>query len=86
MEPTLRAGQSVLVDAHAYRTARPSPGDVVVARHPEHAELWMIKRVQRLVDSRVFVIGDRSDSSTDSRDFGPIPSTYILGRVTSVLT
>jgi len=48
MEPTLRAGDRVLVLKAAYWLRTPRPGDVVVFRHPDEAvsgEADLIKRV-----------------------------------------
>lgn len=40
---------------------------------------------QRVPDSHLFVLGDNLPVSGDSRDFGPIPSTSVEGKVVAVL-
>ena len=76
MEPALPAGTTVLVDPRAVARV----GDVVVARHPEQA-LVVIKRLEQLLpDGRLFLRGD-GPVSTDSRDYGPLPSDALLGVV-----
>jgi signal peptidase I len=45
MEPTLRAGDRVLVDRSAYRAAPPRIGDLVAALDPTDPKRWLIKRV-----------------------------------------
>ena len=55
------------------------PGDVVLFRHPTKGEL--IKIVDHLEDSGrlLFVTGLTADSF-DSRQFGPIPRSTVLGK------
>ncbi len=81
MVPTLVPGQTVLVDLRAYRSRDPHPGDIVLLRHPRDPELEKVKRVRSLEHGGVFVVGDNSEGSTDSRHFGPVSPEGILGRV-----
>lgn len=84
MLPLLKPGQEVLVNPRAYRQVPPCPGDIVVARHPYHTDLQLIKRVVAITDDgRCHLEGDNPNESTDSRTFGAIPVSTILGRVTS---
>jgi signal peptidase I len=119
MLPTLRPGDSVIVNKLAYRTGEPRRRDLVVIHRPGSGEL-MLKRIvglggdrvgiedgvlhvnghavresfldHRLVDSvyfgpvrvpagDVFVMGDQRSNSVDSRTFGPVGRSRILGRV-----
>ena len=119
MAPTLRPGDSVLVNKLAYRFGDPRRRDLVVLRRPRSGEL-MLKRIvgvggdrvgvedgvlhvngravgeafvnRRLVDSvyfgpvrvpsgAVFVMGDQRSNSLDSRTFGAVPRSRIVGRV-----
>ncbi|MEE2758183.1 MAG: nickel-type superoxide dismutase maturation protease [Myxococcota bacterium] len=82
MLPTLAPDDHVLVDPSAYGTAMPSSGDIVIARHPYQA-VFVIKRIGRVEDSAVELVGDNPRSSTDSRIYGLIPVERVLGRVTS---
>lgn len=81
MEPALRPGDRVFVDASSYRRALPRPGDVVVAPIPGAAET-MVKRVWAVLsDGRVDLRGDNPAASTDSRQLGLVPAVSLRGKV-----
>lgn len=40
----------------------------------------MVKRVAFVEDGRVVVLGDAPEASTDSRTFGPVAVTLVVGR------
>lgn len=81
MAPTLYPKQQVLMD--------PEPPlileDDIVVCQPPTSELYMIKRVVMIEDGRYFVQGDNREMSTDSRQFGWLSRSDILGKVVSVL-
>ena len=84
MYPTYRDGAVVHVDTLAYQDPErlPSPGDVILARHPFRANVAFIKRVREITDDgRVFVVGDNLVESNDSRGFGALRPELVLGRV-----
>ena len=82
MAPTLAAGDHILVDLGAYRSAAPRPGEVVLARHPYRTDVRMVKRVAAVAeDGRCALAGDNPDESADSRSFGWVPRGLVLGRV-----
>ena len=82
MEPGLRAGDYVLVNRWAYRSRPPRVGDIVVLRHPREGAIHIVKRVSALPSpENVFVVGDNADMSEDSRVFGPIDRSLVVGRV-----
>ena len=84
MEPTLRAGQVVLVD----QRAAVAMGDVVVAWHPRRSGLKIVKRLaEESADGGWVLSSDNAAEphSEDSRTFGPVPADAIVGRVTSVV-
>jgi len=54
-------------------------GDIVVARSPAAREI--IKRVQKLEGERYYLVGDNRLESTDSREFGAVNKSAILGVV-----
>jgi len=78
MLPTLKPGQDVLVFTWAYIFSKPKKGDMVVVKHRDKE---MVKRIQKCDDRQVFVQGDNDRESTDSRKFGPIDKSEIIGRV-----
>ncbi len=60
----------------------PKPGAVIALRDPTLPGRVLIKRVSEL-DRRhgtIEVVGDAADASTDSRTFGPVPRSSIVGR------
>ncbi len=75
MSPTLRHGDLVLVAWGA----RVRPGEVVLVRGPGGRPL--IKRAVRPDPAGWWVLGDHPDASTDSRHFGPVGESDVLGRV-----
>ncbi|TMD41378.1 MAG: nickel-type superoxide dismutase maturation protease [Chloroflexi bacterium] len=81
MQPGLRAGALVIarpVDA----ATNLQPGDVVVARRPDRPGLEVIKRIHS-IDSAgtIFLLGDNSGASSDSREFGAVTREQIVARV-----
>ena len=77
MEPALWDGDWIIVS----RLARvPRVGEIVLARDPREPERLILKRVAAVSDGVCTVLGDRPEESTDSRTFGPIPLTNVVGR------
>ncbi len=81
MLPILRAGDEVLLDEHAYDSAAPQAGEIVVAYHPEQPDLKIIKRVGVVLANGLFLISDNSSAGNDSRQFGVVKMEKIVGRV-----
>lgn len=77
MEPSLRNGDWVLVRL----TTRLRPGDVAVMAHPHRPDLRIIKRLVHREPGGWWVLGDRPDASDDSRKFGPVADSCMIGRV-----
>ncbi len=85
MSPTLESGDELIIDPRAYRKEPPCVEDIVVARHPFRSDVKMVKRVTAVTENgRFHLQGDNPSSleSSDSRSFGPLPISHILGRVT----
>lgn len=77
MVPTLLPGHRLLV-------SRWSPwdvGSIVALPDPRLPERMLVKRVRSRGGDGVEVRGDNEDASTDSRTFGPVPPSWIAGRV-----
>ena len=56
-------------------------GKIVVIERESYPGILFIKRVIRLVDDQVWVEGDNKSASTDSREWGAITSSEIIGLV-----
>jgi signal peptidase I len=91
MRPALEPGDRLLVDPRAYERAEPRRGDVVVAVDPERPGATLVKRVGALAGDplpdgstvpagMVYLVGDRTEVSRDSRAFGPVPRAALRGR------
>ncbi len=80
MNPTLKEGQEVIT----FNWGKPKVGDMVVIKKDG---IEMVKRIQMSSDplreaSRgTFVQGDNKKESTDSRHFGPVDKSQIVGKV-----
>ena len=81
MEPALRPGDWVIVDADAYREASPRRGEIALARDPRDPSRTLVKRVAAAASGGVRLLGDRPEASTDSRTLGAFPPSLLLGRV-----
>ena len=81
MEPTLWAGEFVLVD----REAEPRVGDLVTAIHPDDETVTVVKRVSAWTDDDTCCLASDNPAGIDSRRWGPVPEDRITGRVTIVL-
>jgi nickel-type superoxide dismutase maturation protease len=74
MIPTLKPGGIVL----ALRVKKYKIGDIVIFAHDS---LDKIKRISSINGYDYQVIGDNPEHSTDSREFGRINQSEILGKV-----
>jgi hypothetical protein len=75
MSPKLHPGQ-VLLATPFFR--RLHPGQVVIIYH---AGRQKVKRIERIDDDKIFVIGDNLAASTDSRHFGWLEPRQVIARV-----
>jgi nickel-type superoxide dismutase maturation protease len=81
MEPTLVAGDWLLVDPDAYGRRAPVVGELVLAPDPREDDRLLIKRVSAVdADGRLRLAGDDAEHSTDSRAFGSIDPASVAGR------
>jgi signal peptidase I len=80
LQPVYQKGDFVLVSKIPYLFVPPEIGDVVVFRHQRHGT--MIKRIARVSAERdeIFVVGT-GEGSVDSRRFGAIQKSDIVGKV-----
>lgn len=90
MEPTLKAGQFILIDTWAYREKAPSLNDIVIFEQ-DYKRMHLIKRIQRWPNGKLtnnklwYVIGDNRKFSLDSRYFGGIAKEQIIGQVKLII-
>jgi hypothetical protein len=75
MAPKLRPGQLIVATA-LFRKLR--PGQVVIV---ERNNKQLIKRIERIEEDKVFVIGDNLAVSIDSRQFGWLDRSAIVALV-----
>jgi type IV secretory pathway protease TraF len=75
MSPKLNPGQ-LLLATPLFRRLR--PGQVVIINHSGRQK---VKRIERIEQDKVFVIGDNLEASTDSRHFGWLKKQQVVARV-----
>jgi signal peptidase I len=87
--PLSRAGTADRVVAVKYMLVSPARGDLVVFHAPIRARAAcglvagavLIKRITRVVNGRYFLEGDNRGASCDSRVWGTVPRSSVIGRV-----
>lgn len=75
MEPALKPGDYVMAFTWFLYLNK---GDIVVLRHPRK-EMTIVKRVEWADRRQAYVVGDNKRSSEDSRSFGPVSVSSIIG-------
>lgn len=83
MVPALLPGDRLVVVRFPWRSPlRPRAGHVVALRDPRRSDRILIKRVRAVDPARgtIEVEGDAREFSTDSRSFGPVPGSAVVGR------
>lgn len=81
MSPTFNLDDKVLCFNWAYLLGKPKVGEVVVLQTKERK---VIKRIQKIDNRKVFVMGDNESESTDSREYGSVDLEKLIGRVVYV--
>jgi signal peptidase I len=95
MWPTITSGRVLLVNKLAYgfrfpwakqytlRWKYPRIGDIVVFSSPQGT--IAVKRCVQIQDEQyIIVLGENSEVSYDSRNYGPISADFVLGRVEGI--
>lgn len=81
MQPNLMPGDDVLVETIAKKNQLICVGDIVYLKHPYDLKKLICKRVTRISSQGYFLHGDCPEYSTDSRDFGWVSTSCLVGRV-----
>jgi hypothetical protein len=80
MQPTLRAGDWLLVDPDAFRDRPPVAGEPVVASDPRAPERLLVKRVVAVnADGTLRLAGDHAGHVTEPA-LSAVPAERVLGR------
>lgn len=78
--PDYRDGDYVLTARAPFPSGKIKSGNVIVFRQPVHGLL--VKRVQKVLDDgTAFEVRGTQIDSTDSRNYGPVPLSQVLGKV-----
>lgn len=75
MLPTLTPGHFIVATGYFRKVG---VGDIVLVAH---GGLEKVKRVEKLKNDHVYVVGDNPYASTDSRSFGWLHESAIFARV-----
>jgi nickel-type superoxide dismutase maturation protease len=75
MEPLVRNGDWWVVR----RTRTVREGDAVLMVHPQRPDALIVKRLAQRRADGWWVVGDNPAASEDSRQFGPVPDTLVIG-------
>lgn len=75
MRPALRPGDRLVVVPQLV-----SVGALVCVRDPRRPSRLLVKRVVAVGPDGVEVAGDNPSASTDSRHFGPVERSLVVGR------
>jgi signal peptidase I len=78
--PEFRPGDYVLILRPSFPGLKIKVGDTIAFDQPRYGML--LKRVKEVLESgRSFDVRGSQIASTDSRNFGPVPRTRVLGKV-----
>ncbi|XP_076644335.1 mitochondrial inner membrane protease subunit 1-like [Halictus rubicundus] len=91
MEPTLYTNDVLLTERISVRTENIKKGDIVVSKCPSDPKQHICKRVVGLPGNKlengvivpkghVWLEGDNSNNSNDSREYGVVPQGLLRGR------
>lgn len=80
LAPEYNEGDYVVITTLSLILRALKPGDIVVFKHPVYGT--MVKKIKNTNPhtGEIFVIGTHP-KSTDSRHFGPIPQSWLTGKI-----
>ena len=85
MENTLKEGDLIIYKSLKRTKSNLKMGDIIIANHPTIKDKLIIKRIHSINTYGVELRGDNIYSSSDSRQFGLIKSSQIVGIVEKVI-
>ena len=91
MEPTLYSDDVLIIERISIRLQKLKKGDIIISKCPSKPKQHICKRVIGLPGDKVqngitvpnghvWLEGDNSNNSTDSRVYGPVPQGLLRGR------
>ena len=86
MEDTISEGDLIIYKNINPKNNELEVGDIVVAFHPKIKNKLIVKRIYQIHQNKVYLRGDNSLSSTDSREWGLIELDLIVGKVEKIFT
>ncbi len=78
MEPAVKYGDFVLVSSIPYCFFSPKERDIIAFNYKGKV---LIKRIARIQNEEFYLEGDNRNDSLDSRSFGKVKKSDILGKV-----
>ena len=85
MGPTLKPKDRVIVRRLNPHSALPAIGAIVVCIHPQQPSRRVIKRLSAVTGNQLTILGDCPDASTDSRQWGSVPRSCLIGEVVALV-
>lgn len=82
MYPLLKPGTMVIVCKYSFSKLK--RGDIIAVRDPRDGKV-LIKRINKIENGSYFVEGDNKTVSTDSRKFGWIKKSHVIGKAIYIL-
>lgn len=81
MEPEIELGSYALVNKWYGKL---SVGEIVIVRSPQDDRI-LIKRIEKISNGSLFLVGDNEGMSVDSRQFGWVDEGNVMGKLVAVL-
>ena len=82
MLPSLKEGDIVFFKKYNHDKCSPKVGEIVIFKNPINNQRE-IKRIKKIEEICIEVLGDNLENSIDSRSFGLVQKEKIIGIVTS---
>ncbi|MDA3950282.1 MAG: nickel-type superoxide dismutase maturation protease [Spirochaeta sp.] len=81
MLPKIAPGEVLVVNRLAFAFGPPRPGDVLLFRHPDNGQPTVKRLAGYHRHSLMELRGDNARSSIDSRHYGGVSTTALIGKV-----